>query len=508
MVNKLVEDITRSSDDEIRRKREVVLDFINKQEKDATERKKEDRSGGFSFARLVDSLAARREEKIAAQAGVSVKPEKSRPIEIDLIPKNYIEYRRLDDIRKPEGGSGGEAGPEIATGSKTEAERTEAERLAADRKAAEEKEKREFLEKSRLEAEAAGLKAREEAARLKAAKEKERRESEEKAKQEAEAARVRAAEAERKRKEEQAEARRREIEQLEKRRQEAERQKRERAEQKRAAKLKARQDFRRRASESLMNLKAQLLPVGLRRYFSLPASVFTFLATVYVLFSLVLYTFEIDGPTVRFVTRIVPVPALITNEGIVNYYDYLDAKKSESEKLAGQISNSITDKIIAGITRTEVLKTKIINSLAADYGFAAAASYAAARDKTFLDRLAIAVALDPGLNRTPLSEARQFKRSLLGGSDFFAQARAADLEINTEYLPLRSAIDKFGSNVTLLTQNEVSRIIVRPDGYYIVKFFNAANDLYGYKYVFIAARTLDNLINERLKTAKVIILVN
>lgn len=450
-----VDDIKRVGDDDQKKKREIVLRFIEEAEHGSVLKKSEP-SAGFSFAKLVDSLAAR---KSASKPSAEV-PAPKAPREDAGRAKVMAEIVKADTEEKKQTEAARAAEVEAARQKKLAAEKLEKE-AAAKQAAQAAEEQRKF-----------------EAERLKQVKEQ--------------------ALAEKKAADEKAVAqRKRQSEILKKEASQAK-------EEKRKEKTQKNREVRRIGFEKL---KAKLLATGrfrgLTRLFSFLGSFAVVLLSAYFIFCLILYTFSPDNQVVRLATRIFPVPALITDIGIINYYDYLDAKRAQIE-IFDHLSGAAGDKIAGSLAKSDVLKEKVMERLAQNYGLAGRGYLPAELE----EKLSYAVVLDPEVNYRALVRARELKKITSSGSEMGLAAQINNLTVENKYFTTQAAAEKFGTQIMGLGGGEAGRLIIRPEGYYLVQLIGWRDNLIGLRYILIKAKTLSEVISEQLDRLKVIILVN
>lgn len=212
-----------------------------------------------------------------------------------------------------------------------------------------------------------------------------------------------------------------------------------------------------------------------------------FLAIGYVTFCLAVLRFKIDNNIIKKLTNHLPVPAVITNQGIINYYDFQNIKNNN------YLGFNPEEK------KNNLVKWLILRNLKQKYGLAINAS---AND------LAWKFIMDKEFNQVGVSRINKISDLLKssGGPEQFG--KYADEYNDGAYYSHEGAVEKFGPVAARLAVGQVSDIILRANGYYIIKRIDDKNGQIGIKYLFVRAQTPDQYINKKLEKAKAFILVN
>jgi|GEM_PF-1656032 len=210
-----------------------------------------------------------------------------------------------------------------------------------------------------------------------------------------------------------------------------------------------------------------------------------FSAVVYLILCLAVLRFN-NGFTGR-IANYLSVPAVITNHGIISYNDFRKIKDSNYLNLN------------LGGKRAYLADWLAWRDLSIKYELPVNATR---------EDLAIKYVLDKDFNQIGLSRINKINALLNEGSEFESLGKYADEYNGGTYYDSKSAADKFGSTVSGLANNQVSKIIAQADGYYIIQRIDDKNGQLGLKYIFIKAQTLDQYIQKQLTKAKVFILAN
>lgn len=302
--------------------------------------------------------------------------------------------------------------------------------------------------------------------------------------------------------------------------------------------------------ERRKKLKSKLS--GLLDFFRLFSRYFVYLLSfllplfvlAYFIFSFILFNFYPDRPVARRLAGAVPVPAIISTVGLVEFYDYLDVKKEIEYQLSAFENKKISQNVLAEIAKNMTVKEKLAGKLAGRYGLVVEEREVeeafkqilklnlsgrelettmqkvmgpyyhlgqerfkerVIRPKILLSKLATAIVRDKNLNARAWSKISEADARLKAGEEP-GQFKAPDgyQASGLLYYSSSEIVKKFGAGVTGLKAGEISEVIINPEGYYLVKVQEITDDLYGIDYVFVKARTLDEYLSEEFKKVKII----
>jgi len=212
-----------------------------------------------------------------------------------------------------------------------------------------------------------------------------------------------------------------------------------------------------------------------------------FSAIGYLAFCLAILRFNTAGGLADKLTRYVPVPAVLSSYGFINYSDF----KNLADK--NYYARTLADK------KKSLAEWIVIRNLKRKYNLPLDAT---------AEGLALKFAADEDINRVGLSRIKKISQLLADGGDLASLSKYADEYNAAAYYGPSQAVEKFGQEVLTLPIGETSGVIYRGDGYYLVVRVNDQNNQFGFKYVFVSAQTLDQYLNEKLVEAKVFILAN
>lgn len=194
-----------------------------------------------------------------------------------------------------------------------------------------------------------------------------------------------------------------------------------------------------------------------------------------------------DNIIVKQLINYLPVPSVITSEGVINFRDFQSLRNRGYPDLTLEQKKNY----LAAWLAMRNLKKK----------------YGLPLDATAND-LAKKFVLDQDFNRVGLSRINKI-RELLGGNNQLEQlGKYADEYNDGVYYSGNEAAQKFGLAILELAVGQISGIISQADGYYIIKKINDNNGRFGAQYVFVGARIWDEYLKNKSSETKVFILAN
>jgi len=211
----------------------------------------------------------------------------------------------------------------------------------------------------------------------------------------------------------------------------------------------------------------------------------SFLIISYAVVCLLVLRFKIDDNIIGKIERVLPVPAAVTSQGIINYFDYRNIKNNNFENLSEKKNN--------------LAKWIILKNLSGKYNLPVNSSR---------EVLALAFVADEDFNQVGLSRIKKISELLKNVDDLEQLSKYADEYSEVVYYDNEEATEKFGQTVFNLNADQISDIIFSGNGYYIAQIVDNKNGQFGIKYLFVGAKTLDQYVGERLAKIKIFILAN
>lgn len=214
---------------------------------------------------------------------------------------------------------------------------------------------------------------------------------------------------------------------------------------------------------------------------------FTFLIIGYIIFCLLILRFNISDNVFEKIVRILPVPAAISSQGVINYYDFRGIRNNNYTNL------SLAEK------KDILAKWVILKNLSKKYNLPVNSSE---------ETLATVFVADEDFNQVGLSRIKKISELLRNFDNIETLSKYADEYSAVIYYNREDVAAKFGQTTFNLNSSQISDIIFSHNGYYIAQIVDEKNVQLGIKYLFIGANTLDQYINKKLVKIKIFILAN
>ncbi|MFH1427498.1 MAG: hypothetical protein ABIG60_03140 [Patescibacteria group bacterium] len=211
---------------------------------------------------------------------------------------------------------------------------------------------------------------------------------------------------------------------------------------------------------------------------------FTLFIIFYLIFSLLLIKFNYDTSITRRIAKCISVPAVVSEVGIIKYYDYID--KTNYLLNNGKSINGIKEAILRDLIISKLSKEKKLV------------------EKTNLDSL-----LNKELNKIILKDKEINKVAFLRVEDIKEKIKINDfVEVGEKYgdesgYYYEAVESKLIYDETRDLANGQLKEILSDDGYYLVK-----NEKQNILFIFIRGINLDDYLNEEVKNVKAWFLVD
>jgi len=221
-----------------------------------------------------------------------------------------------------------------------------------------------------------------------------------------------------------------------------------------------------------------------------------FFIGLYLLQILLVAKLGLDNFITRQSAKIFPVPAIYTENGFLEYYDYQDQKTTRL-----LIENS--DKLlIEKEMKIDFAKEIIISRLAQKYGISE--SDPTLRWLKILD----GAANDPEINQVPMNRITRVSSLLEKGENFSEASKYGDTQGYLNIKRNNLSVYNFGEEIKDLTTQEHSGIIATPEGYYMFQKISEINGQINLAYLFIKANDLNAFIEKEIGRLKMWSLVD
>lgn len=212
---------------------------------------------------------------------------------------------------------------------------------------------------------------------------------------------------------------------------------------------------------------------------------------VYSVFVLYVVRAHPDNQVVRYAAQYLPVPVLVSGDGIMEFYDYYDMKA----QLASQGYSG--DKAIDAI-HLFFARKMAVNRLASNY------KLLQTEGSFSRDKLSRVVVSDQAINLTASSRIKKIEDLIEEEGNFVEVANTFGDEFGQITLT-RQNMRKLpqGEELWLLKKGEVSDVVAASDGYYLYSCFGSSENKRELSYVFIGAKTLDDYIDDYVRNCEV-----
>lgn len=210
----------------------------------------------------------------------------------------------------------------------------------------------------------------------------------------------------------------------------------------------------------------------------------------YFCYLFVVYTF---APTyIREVgfNAFLPAPAMISSEGIVDYYDYFEQYSKNATFELGEDFN------------TEILRSRIIRRWALHYNLDPSID-----QKTLIQVLGRRVLEDVSINNGSSERYLSLRVAMRTSTDLAEISRKTKLKISTKLVTERLAKNEFGVDIFNLPDNRLSPIMFTRDGVAVLTKESLPENRLQLDYVYIPATTFAEILAGELERAWVVSLV-
>lgn len=217
------------------------------------------------------------------------------------------------------------------------------------------------------------------------------------------------------------------------------------------------------------------------------------LTLIYTTFTILIIKTEMDNSFTRRFSLLFLVPAYITNNGIVEYYDYKDIK--DEIRLNYQNESELET-----VTKITVIERMILDQLLIKHGLS---PYQEAKREEILKSLSERIVFDHEINQVGIKRIKKIQELIKEENEFVQVAnKYGDEQDQLTITKINEAQYSFSGEVKQLTAGEISKIIYAPEGYYIFRVESKTPDAIALSYVFIQAKTLDQYLNDTIRGFK------
>jgi hypothetical protein len=241
---------------------------------------------------------------------------------------------------------------------------------------------------------------------------------------------------------------------------------------------------------------AEGLKKNLLKSITLSAILFVSLIIVYSLYVLAVLKFNLDNKFLRNLNVYCPVPALIYNNRVVNYYDYKYIKQTlgdESEKSGNEIKKSILRRLML----LEIASGKGVTDLNAK------------NNSELEEELSKKVIYDIKINQVAIDRINKIKQMIKtsGQFDQISEKYADEQGVKSLTISDMENLD-FYKAIEYLAIGDISPIVAQPEGFYIFRYDATTATQKNFSYIFIKTKNIGNYVDEEVNNSRIISFVD
>jgi len=202
----------------------------------------------------------------------------------------------------------------------------------------------------------------------------------------------------------------------------------------------------------------------------------------YLFFVSIVLKFQIDNKISRYISKFLIVPAYITNNGIIQYYDYKDNLKEES---------------IINIAYNDIYK-----NLLKKYGLYT-------KNKINIEEIKKRVIFDREINSVGINRIVKISQMIKNKNEFTKIAGKYGDEQGITNIDCSENSFDCDENIKNLKVGEISKIIYKEDGYYIYHYYDKNyDDKLNLSFVFVKGISFDEYMQKSIMDYKLWSFVN
>jgi hypothetical protein len=211
---------------------------------------------------------------------------------------------------------------------------------------------------------------------------------------------------------------------------------------------------------------------------------------LYAVIVIVVMESKTDNKIFRYISNIIPVPAYVTNQGIVEYYTYLDVKNKMSKDYNDQVE-------LEKAVKVAVIEQAIVNELIQKHNLG---SPHEDESDELIKLLSSRIVFDHEINQVGIKRIKKINQLIEDQGDFVKIANTyGDEQGQLTLTSINQAQYSFSDQIIDLAENEISKIIYAPESYYIFKNYRKPANSSELSFVFIQAKTLDEYLHETIE---------
>ena len=216
-----------------------------------------------------------------------------------------------------------------------------------------------------------------------------------------------------------------------------------------------------------------------------------FVMSFYLAYLMLVYNFPPKNLLFEQISSQLPAPAIVSNYGLVDFYDYQQIKTS-AENFGNQEDSSFL-----------VLKWQIVNSLAEKYDVDQGLD-----QDLLVEVLKRKIIRDSSMNYYGSRMYLAIKQAQRQGDGLQKISEKTGLTIHRASYAKKIAAKHFGDLIYGLRLNAISPVIINDKGVYVLSILANNATSVDFDYLFVPARTLEQMIDEKLAESWVVSLVD
>jgi hypothetical protein len=213
---------------------------------------------------------------------------------------------------------------------------------------------------------------------------------------------------------------------------------------------------------------------------------------VYLFFLIIVYTFSPSSLLFNELNNYLPVPALFSSYGMVDYFDF--KRVAEIAKRAKANDEDVT---------SSILRDQIMRAVARSY------FVDETLDSNLLQQvLRRRVIEDVNFNKATTNRYYDLRVALRTSKTLSEISAKTKLKINTKIVTTKMAAREFGPAILGLSKNAISNAIINERGIYVLSLEHLDDDKLMIDYVYLPARTFDQMVRDKMSEGWIINFVN
>jgi len=190
-------------------------------------------------------------------------------------------------------------------------------------------------------------------------------------------------------------------------------------------------------------------------------------------------------------SQILPVPAIFNKNNLIEYYTYKDLRINEflkSEKTKSEVDFYL---------KLSFVKEIIWDDLARKYKITE--TNPIKRKAQIIEK----AAYDKEINQVPINRIISIMKNIKINKNFSQAGKYSDEQGNIEIRKENLNLYNFGSHIKNLNPNEISDIIITPEGYYIFKGISNNQIKLKANYILVKTNNVQNYIEKKIPTYRI-----